>query len=265
MKLERVLTNLISNAIKFTSTGEVRTEVDELADGSVQIRVRDTGPGVPPEHLLRIFDEFFQLRSPDRDISKGAGLGLAISRRLVDAMGGQIAVESALDQGSTFIVTLPGSVVVPGPATEPAISDCAADDGERLQGLRILLVEDHAGTRRAASRLLSGEGAVVTEAADGVSALRLAHESSPQVLLLDMMLPDMDGREVLKAIQANRPATLQRILVLTGDMTEERNREIQRLGADVLVPKPVDIERLLTILHNGSGKVEQNVLEGRPA
>ncbi|CAN5496056.1 hypothetical protein BH09PLA1_BH09PLA1_10430 [soil metagenome] len=113
VKLSRILTNLISNAIKFTDKGGITISIAKNEDGSVSISVRDTGCGIPREHHDRVFDEYFQLKNQDRDRSKGSGLGLAISRRLIEAMGGTIAVNSASGEGSTFTVTLPASAVMP--------------------------------------------------------------------------------------------------------------------------------------------------------
>ncbi|HTL29948.1 MAG TPA: ATP-binding protein, partial [Tepidisphaeraceae bacterium] len=117
VKLSRIIGNLLSNAIKFTDQGRVSIDGARLPDGTVQIRVRDTGNGIPHEHTERIFDEFFQLKTGGREPQRnnnGSGLGLAICRRLAVAMGGEIAVQSTVGMGSTFTVTLPGSVVVPG-------------------------------------------------------------------------------------------------------------------------------------------------------
>jgi signal transduction histidine kinase len=110
--LGRVLTNLVGNAVKYTDGGQVHVRADRLGDGSVRLAVEDTGIGIAQEHLDHIFDEFFQLRNPERDRNKGNGLGLSISKRLLEAMGGRIAVDSAPGQGSTFAVTLPASAVV---------------------------------------------------------------------------------------------------------------------------------------------------------
>jgi PAS domain S-box-containing protein len=112
VKLSRILGNLINNAIKFTDTGSVKVTAERVADGSIQIAVQDTGPGIAPENQERIFDEFFQLRAPGRDSSKGSGLGLAICRRLIEAMGGKITVRSQVGQGSTFSVMLPETAVL---------------------------------------------------------------------------------------------------------------------------------------------------------
>jgi signal transduction histidine kinase len=112
IKLGRVLTNLVGNAIKFTERGQVHVTAQRADDGSVRISVQDTGIGIAQEHQGHIFDEFFQIRNPDRDRNQGTGLGLSISKRLLDVMGGRLSVESAPGRGSTFTITLPASAVV---------------------------------------------------------------------------------------------------------------------------------------------------------
>jgi two-component system, sensor histidine kinase len=111
IKLSRVLANLAGNAIKFTESGQVYIGAERLADGGLRISVEDTGIGIDAEHLPRIFDEFFQLKNPGRD-RKGSGLGLSISKRLVEVMGGQLEVTSTAGKGSTFSVMLPASVIL---------------------------------------------------------------------------------------------------------------------------------------------------------
>ncbi len=121
-KLARILGNLVGNAIKFTDQGSVRVQAEGCADGSVQIRVQDTGVGIPREHQKSIFDEFFQLRNQERDRTKGSGLGLSICKRLVDGMNATLTVDSAPGEGSTFVVTLAAGDVIPPPQT-PAASE----------------------------------------------------------------------------------------------------------------------------------------------
>jgi signal transduction histidine kinase len=113
IKLSRVIGNLVGNAIKFTAAGEVSIEAGREVDGSPVIRVRDTGIGIAPEFQQNIFDEFVQLHNRERDRTKGTGLGLTICKRLVDAMGGRLSVQSDVGKGSTFTVMLPGQNTVP--------------------------------------------------------------------------------------------------------------------------------------------------------
>lgn len=120
VKLGRIISNLVGNAIKFTPRGSVWLAVRPREDGGVQMSVKDTGVGIAPSELERVFDEFHQLRNPNRDRAKGTGLGLSISKHLVEAMGGAIAVSSTLGEGTEFTVSLPASAVIPSPAGTPA-------------------------------------------------------------------------------------------------------------------------------------------------
>jgi signal transduction histidine kinase len=111
-KLGRIVANLIGNAVKYTQKGQVQVSAEQTKGGPARIVVRDTGIGIATEFQEKIFDEYFQLKHPDRDRNKGTGLGLSISKRFLDVMGGQLTVQSALGEGSTFTVTLPASMVV---------------------------------------------------------------------------------------------------------------------------------------------------------
>jgi signal transduction histidine kinase len=249
VKLARVVGNLVGNAIKFTERGSVQvtSALDEDPARGLAIRIADTGVGIPADQFERIFDEFAQLRNPERDRGKGAGLGLAISRRLVTLLGGVIELESRPGEGATFTIRLPA----------PAISPRWTAGGDRLEqaalrparsgplDLDILLVEDHLHTREGIRRILEEEGARITEAEDGGTALDRLGEDRFDVILLDMMLPDIDGRDVLKALQPGRRKKLKEVLVLTADLTPERAEEVRKLGAHSLIAKPVDLNDLL--------------------
>jgi PAS domain S-box-containing protein len=245
IKLGRVLSNLVGNAIKFTQKGHVRVGVGLTSDRRVCVRVEDTGVGIAPEHQIRIFDEFFQLRNPERDPGKGTGLGLTICKRLIEAMEGELLVESIVGKGSTFTVMLPAVVIVPDGFAAPAAPTADVSSAPSLAGFNILLVEDHASTRQTQRLLLEREGATVAEAADGQSALRLLKTTEPRVLLLDVVLPDMTGQDVLRAIAQDRPASLATILVLTGSIDEQTATEVRALGADALIAKPVNVRQLV--------------------
>ena len=250
VKLARVIANLIENAIKFTPRGAVRVSAQRTPDRKVRLRVADTGVGIAPEHLARIFDEFIQVRNPERDVNKGSGLGLAICKRLVDLLGGTIDVQSVPGTGATFTVELPSSAIAVrlDSAPPPPSRSEAPTPGGRLPQLRILLVEDHRVTREGTRDLLKQEGAAVVEASDGAVALKLLRNQSFEVVILDLMLPDMDGNEILESLHSERPSGLKGVLVLTGDLHEGRFAELRRLQPDTLIQKPVDIEKLVRVL-----------------
>jgi CheY-like chemotaxis protein len=233
---------LIENAIKFTEKGGVRVAAD-VTGANVEIRVSDTGDGIPAEHHGRIFDEFFQLRNPERDHGKGRGLGLAICKRLVEAMGGAVGVEKSNGVGTTFLVTFPADRIVAAPSTPDRFASRAAPpaaEPQPLRGLRVLLVDDHADSRRAVAAILGGEGALVTEAGDGRSALQHLEESPPDVLLLDLRLPDVDGVDVLKTVRANPIPSLRAVIVVTGDGAVRSAQTLRSLGAALVLDKPVE-------------------------
>ena len=263
IKLGRVLSNLLGNAVKFTDSGSVSLGGHVRPDGGLELIVRDTGPGISEEQQPLIFDEFYQVKNPARDRNHGTGLGLAICSRLVDAMSGKLSVVSQLGRGSTFIVTLPGSVVgaIGASANETfeALPTFRAITRDELRGIRVLLVEDHDTTRLAVSQILRGAGAEVVEAPTVAAACARLDDASADALLLDMMLPDGDGREVLARLRESRPEALRAVLVLTGDVTPERIEEVHRLGADALLHKPIDPQAVVTLLKErcgGKGKPE---------
>ncbi|MBI1853444.1 MAG: response regulator [Planctomycetes bacterium] len=253
IKLARVIGNLLGNAIKFTSAGTIVVSalLGPDPDRRVLVRVRDTGIGIAAEHLSHIFDEFAQLRNPERARTKGTGLGLAICKRLTEIMGGSISVESVLNEGTNFTIALPASAVVVRLDTSyrtehnPSKGDSSDPPVPKLPGMRILVVEDHATSREGTKQILVQEGATILEAPDGATALRLLETERIDVVLLDLMLPDMDGREVLKALETRRPTSVRGVVVSTGDLTEERMAEIKRFGVDALIAKPVDVRKLV--------------------
>lgn len=240
-KLARVIGNFLSNAVKFTEAGEIRVELAPEAEGGWAIHVIDSGIGIPSEHIGSIFDEFFQLRNPERNREKGTGLGLAICRRLIDALGFRVEVKSLVGIGTTFTIYIPAGCVV----NEAAVTASAPNGSEYpLQGASILLVEDHEVARETTAKLLEAEGAKVNTAETGRDAIRMLTRGDYEILLLDLNLPDFEGTEILRSLQAAKPKSLRCVLVVTGDVRPERIAEVKALGANDLLPKPVNMERL---------------------
>jgi signal transduction histidine kinase len=180
-KVAQILRNLISNALKFTERGEVHVSAGRDADGeTVRFAVRDTGAGIAEENLEKIFQEFTQVTAPARRDQKGTGLGLPLSRRLAELLGGGITVESRLGEGSTFSFFLPRVYKAELPA-------------ER----RVLIVDDEESARYIARQSLRETALVVDEAASGPEAIRKVHEARPDAIVLDLNMPGMSGAELL--------------------------------------------------------------------
>ncbi|MBA3331606.1 MAG: response regulator [Actinobacteria bacterium] len=242
-KLKQVVFNLLSNAVKFTPDGG-RVEVTaHRVDGDVQVAVSDTGVGIAPEDQERIFEEFRQVGQGSAK-AEGTGLGLALTRRLVELQGGRIWVESEVGAGSTFTFTLPAARSAPPnlPTHEVAPAESA---GAEPSGPMILVVEDD---RRAAELLrlqLEGAGFAVAVARDGEEGLTMARRLSPAAISLDITLPRLDGWEFLA--RANADPALAEIPVIIVSMLDERGTGFA-LGAAGYLVKPVSRDDLLTAL-----------------
>lgn len=247
VKLGRVLMNLAGNAVKFTEAGSVVVDAAVTPKGWLALAVRDTGPGIPANQRERIFDEFAQLRNPERDRTKGTGLGLAICRRLVGSVGGRLTVESRPGFGSTFTALFPPDHLPAGIALESAhvtepIEPTAVADAP------VLIVEDDAQSRGALARLLVHAGYAVETARNGHEALATLERLRPALLLLDLMMPGMDGVEVLNRIRANPDHRDLPVIVLSGDVHSRRTSELHALDVSGLLAKPVDFDELIAIV-----------------
>jgi signal transduction histidine kinase/CheY-like chemotaxis protein/HAMP domain-containing protein len=219
-KVRHILQNLAGNAVKFTETGSVDITARQAGD-DLYIAVSDTGIGIPAEELPRIFEEFHQVDASASRVHGGTGLGLAIARKYARLLGGDIAVKSAPGQGSSFTLRLPLRCSVPDDSAS------AGDEEPRLPvaghgvptadpaGRRILLVEDSEAIVIQMTEMLAEQGYAVRTAKNGIEALARIEEELPDAVILDLMMPEMDGFAVLKVIRGTERSEKLPVLILT--------------------------------------------------
>ena len=258
IRVRQALLNLASNAVKFTEGGLVTIAARRDGPDWVEFRVTDTGIGITPEQMARLFQDFSQANSSTMRKYGGTGLGLAISRRLCRMMGGDITVESVLGSGSVFTIRLPAEVKAAAPVTgksapRRAILSREAQD----RGRHVLVVDDDPTVRDLMVRHLTKEGFSVLTAADGTEALAQARRSHPAAITLDVMMPGIDGWTVLAAIKGD--PDLADIPVVLVTIEEDRQRGYA-LGATEYLVKPVDRRRLVDSLRNLCGVTGGRIL-----
>ena len=247
MRVRQVLLNLLSNATKFTDKGRVTLSARREGTGdaaAIVLEVADTGIGMTPEQLSRLFTAFAQADSSTSARYGGTGLGLAISRRFCELMGGSIDVSSRPGAGTTFIVRLPATLHAP--AATPVVEAAGGD------APTVLVIDDDAVARDLVTRLLGRAGFRVITASDGATGLSRARSEQPAVITLDVVMPGMDGWEVLTALKSD-PA-VREIPVVMLSMLDEQHLGFA-LGAADFLTKPVDRSRLLEAVraHIGVG------------
>jgi signal transduction histidine kinase/CheY-like chemotaxis protein len=245
VKVRQVLFNLISNASKFTKNGVITLGVsgEKRADGDwVSFTVADTGIGMSPEHLGRLFQAFEQADSSTTSKYGGTGLGLAISRHFCRMMGGDIKVASELGKGTCFTVELPKTVNLPGQPKEP--KPALIDIGGKLIGT-ILVIDDDDDTREIIQRELSPKGVRVVGASSGEEGLKKAKEIRPDLITLDILMQDIDGWQVLSRIKAD--PDLANIPVVMLSMMDEKSKGLS-VGVSDYLTKPADRGQLASLV-----------------
>jgi signal transduction histidine kinase/DNA-binding response OmpR family regulator/ligand-binding sensor domain-containing protein len=254
-KLRQTLFNLLSNASKFTERGTIRLETRRTLNtqhSTLNFTVSDTGIGMTPEQLGRIFEAFTQADASTTRKYGGTGLGLAISRKFCQLMGGDITVESEPGRGTTFTITLPATVGESSPAS------ARFDQPAPPPHSTVLVIDDDANVRDLMQRTLAKDGFRVEVAADGTRGLALAKEHKPAVITLDVMMPGMDGWAVLTALKADVETADIPVIMLT--IVDDRNMGFA-LGAADYFTKPIDWHRLSAALKKHRRQVNgQSVL-----
>ncbi|HET8633994.1 MAG TPA: response regulator, partial [Gemmatimonadales bacterium] len=265
-KVRQILLNLLSNASKFTEAGDITLTVrrEQAPEGRADIvfSVQDSGIGMTPEQMARLFEAFSQAEASTTRRFGGTGLGLAITRRFCEMMGGTVNVESAPGAGSTFTVRLPENVEASAMSEAPA-RDAVAQPP--TGGRKVLVIDDEESVRTLMRRFLGKEGFLVEEAATGASGLELARQWHPDAITLDVMMPGMDGWQVLAALKADPALADVPVIMLT--VVDDRKLAYS-LGAVEYLAKPLDREllrRLLARYDSGMAPCRVLVVEDDPA
>jgi signal transduction histidine kinase/DNA-binding response OmpR family regulator len=258
-RVRQALLNLASNAVKFTQGGLVAIAASRsTAEGgdSIVLRVTDTGIGMSAEQMARLFQDFTQADASTTRKYGGTGLGLSISRRFCRMMGGDITVQSEPGRGSTFTIRLPATVDATGVSegsreTRAAVRHPAAARGPRT----VLVIDDDPTVRDVMAQFLERQGFAVATAAGGMEGLARARELHPAAIILDVIMPDLDGWTVIAAIKGD--PSLAEIPVILVTIVDDRQRGYALGAADYMV-KPVDRGRLATALRqlcDGTGHI----------
>ncbi|MGH9016986.1 MAG: ATP-binding response regulator, partial [Acidimicrobiales bacterium] len=234
-----------SNATKYTGRGRVSVTVDVADDGAARIAVGDTGPGIRPEHLDRVFEPFDRLGAEQSGV-EGTGVGLTLSKHLVERMGGLMEVASEVGVGSVFSVLLP-----PAPPPDDSGELCTAPVAPpALSGtLRILHIEDNPDNLALVEQILARHPQIELLAAGaGAPGLALARRHRPDVILLDLHLPDMSGHEVLDRLRADPATSDTAVVVVSADATVAAMAALDGQRVAAYLTKPIDVRELLWVI-----------------
>ncbi|MEH2326853.1 MAG: CHASE2 domain-containing protein [Nostoc sp.] len=263
-RLRQVLINLLGNAIKFTDNGSVTFKVDVIEEEfphhtndttqiiyqKIRFQIEDTGIGMSSDQLEKIFLAFEQVGEAGRK-SEGTGLGLAISQRIAALMGSPIKVQSHLGEGSLFWLDL----IVPVPVSHDWHPVNITSTHQKIVGIQgtapqILIVDDDRNHRSMLTSLLQEVGCRTLEASDGKHGLQMVTEHQPDVIVLDLAMPNMDGFELMLHLQENPQTRIIPIIVSTASVFEENRQQSLKAGATAFLPKPLQIDELFNALHS---------------
>lgn len=259
-RIRQILMNFVSNALKYTKDGTVDLIVEtQNGDGknyNLICKVKDTGPGIKAEKQAYLFDEFYMAEEVDTRATEGTGLGLTICKTLTKMMGGKIGVESVLGEGATFWINIPLA------QTEQAVAKpYMTEPVKSIKGRQILLAEDNATSRMVVSRLLEKQGAELTIAENGVEALSFIKTREFDLLLTDVFMPEMGGKELVETLRKSKSLNAKiPVIALTamGDIHEAE--ELKAYGVDRVILKPFNSKDLIRAIGDECASREENLV-----
>ncbi len=260
-RFKQVLVNLLNNAVKYTPFfGGVAVSYHVPGNEKVRVLVSDTGPGIPAEKLARLFTPFERLGAEQSAI-EGTGLGLALSQRLMDAMGGSIGVESAVGKGSTFWIELPLAKSPLERFPRDGAANGARQPNSEPASRSILYIEDNLSNLALIEQMLAERpGTALLTSMQGKVGLDLARQHTPDLILLDLHLPDLPGWDVLSQLKADSTTRHIPVVVISADATKRQMNRLMSAGAAHYLTKPLDVNKFFQVLDetNGIDSAEQS-------
>jgi signal transduction histidine kinase/CheY-like chemotaxis protein len=247
LRLTQIITNLVSNAIKFTAKGSIHFEAKLKNKNTLQLIVSDTGIGIPKDKLKTIFAQYEQVRTKVQKKYKGTGLGLAISKKLVELMNGTIIIKSKINQGTSFVISLPFEKAAMQKSTTTELHQ---KDTVFLKGKTILITDDIEDNRFVIAETLSffNKDIIVLEAEDGQQALDLLKNNLVDFVVMDLDMPVMNGFEALSEIRKNKKLKHLKVIASTASLITNGEDEFLEFGFNGYLPKPFDIDNFFLLL-----------------
>ncbi len=265
---KRIMTNILSNAIKYNKeNGKIYITCREIPNNenvvNIEFKCRDIGLGISPEFIEHIFEPFTQENEKNRSEYGGTGLGMSITKKLTDKMGGKITVESEKDKGTTFDVIIPFEI---GKSEEKEKNEETGEISDSIRGLKILLVEDNDLNMEIAKFLLEKEGVSVVEARNGKEAVEAFTKSGffeIDVILMDIMMPVMNGYEATEIIRKiNRPDAVKvPIIAMTANAFTEDRIATKKAGMNEHLAKPLDIKLVIQTISRNVSATRSGIVE----
>ncbi|MDP9291867.1 MAG: ATP-binding protein, partial [Verrucomicrobiota bacterium] len=247
-RLKQVFINVLTNAVKYNREGgSVTLTSEETPRGTLRVMVRDTGYGIPSEDTHKVFAPFERLKAAKSGI-EGHGLGMAISKRFVELMGGAIGVESTVGEGSTFRIELPLGASPPA-EVERSNSPADLDKAGTTKPCTLLYIEDNPANLKLVERILEKRpGITMLAAMEGKRGIDLARERQPDLILLDLQLPDLNGDKVLEQLHSDTRTAGIPVIMLSADATPSRIEQLKAAGARYYLTKPLIVQQLFETL-----------------